>query len=221
MTAHKISRKELKHDKLVDIVSSTASHFQRYGKVYISLGALLIIVAIALSTILYQQSRKSEEAAALLSRVPWISPPERVGALREICEKYPNTTSAPLARMFLAGGFYHNNQFDEAERAYQLFLEGYPHHQLAPFAQMGIAYCQESRPNWEKAITQYRRVGQSYPQSSLVAEAIFNIGRCQIQLDRVEDAIGAYEEVINLYPQSLYVPMAREQLVKLISRGGG
>lgn len=211
MAAEKIKHKELRHDKLLDFVSSGAWHLQKHRKVYISLLALLVVAGIVLAAVYYRGSQRRKQVAALLNRS------RGAASLVEISRKYPGTPSAPLALLSLAGIYYREEKFAEAGKAYQLFLSRYPDHGLAPFAAMGMAYCRESEGDRDDAIAQYRLIGQKYPQSCLVAESIFNVGRCQLELNRTKEAVAAYEEVLSLHPESFYARLAREQLVKLAS----
>ncbi len=214
MSKSKVSRKELKHDGLLDLLSSSALHFQTHRKTYISLIALLVVAGIVLGAVLYQNAQKNERAAKILNR------PQGIASLVEVSKKYPKTPSAPLALLALAGTYYRSEKYLEAGSAYQLFLQRYPDHELASFAAMGAAYSRESEGVLNDAITRYRQVGRKYPNSSLVAEAAFNIGRCWLELNRTEDAVAAYRELIERYPESMYSRLAGEELVKLASEAG-
>jgi tetratricopeptide (TPR) repeat protein len=208
----KLTRKELKHDGLVDTVFSAGRHFQKYGKVYLSLGAFLAILAIVVGASFYRRSRRVEKAALLLAR------PRSPLVLEEIYRDYPETKSAPLALLLLADILYQEKRYQEAGQKYQIFVEKYFEHDFAPLAQMGLAYCRESEGNWEEAISGYRELGERFPQSFLAAESLYNIARCQERLGRLEEAANSYQEVIALYRRSPYLRLAGEQLVRLKNR---
>ena len=214
MSGDKITRKELKHDGLVDAVFSTSHHIQKYIKVYISLAALLVIGVIIMGVMLYQNSRKNEKAVRLLAQARG---PE---SLEKVYRDYPETKSAPLALFLLADLLYREGQYQAARQKYDLFFQRYSQHEFAPFALMGVAYSVESQGRWEEAIARYRAVGEHFPQSFMVAEALYNIGRCQTRLGRLDEALGSYEEIITLYRGSSYIRLASEQLVKLRSAAG-
>jgi len=211
MSAEKITRKELKHDGMVDAVFSISIHLQQHIKIYISLAALLIIGAIIIGVMFYQDSQKNERAVSLLAHARG---PE---SLERIFRDYPETESAPLALFLMADLLYRQGGYQSARQKYELFFQNYPQHVFAPFALMGAAYSAESQERWEEAIDFYRRVRQRFPQSFLVAEALYNTGRCQIRLGRREEAVDSYEEIITLHRASSYLRLASEELVKLES----
>ena len=211
MSHDKISYKEMRHDRLVDIASTTASSFSRHRKVYLTILVLILIGAGVVSTVFYNRSSSREEAAVLLSRA------RTAPAMKDVFERYPDSPAAPLALISAGNIFYREDKTAEAAESYRLFLDKFPRHQLASFARMGVGYCRESDGDWMEAEQSYRRVIDDYPDSSLIPEARVNIGRCLVRLNRIPEALSVYRQVVQEHPQSGYARIAREEMVALVS----
>ncbi len=214
MGKEKITRKQMRHDGLVDAVSFTSFHLQKYRHLYIALAVLVTVILLGLGLLKFRVAGQSQEAASSLARAR-----ENLFELENIYRNFPHTKSAPLALLRSAEILYRQDKLTESREHFSLFLKEYPAHSLAPAARMGIGYCREADGKWEEALREYQDLERDFGHSYLVAEAIFNQGRCREKLARFQDAADAYREIIQVYQQSAFSNLARERLVELQSRG--
>ncbi|MBU4365950.1 MAG: tetratricopeptide repeat protein [Verrucomicrobia bacterium] len=98
--------------------------------------------------------------------------------------------------------------YDNAGKAFKVFLQTYPEHPLSMAASVGLTEIELARKNYAPALTQFQELAQPYDkqlkpvkdQLPYAAEIYLGIGQCQEGLARPADALDGYLRVIGLYP---------------------
>lgn len=103
-------------------------------------------------------------------------------------------------------------RYEEAAKAFTVFLQKYPNDELTPNAQywLGEAYY-VSQHNAE-AQQAFEAVVAQYPESTKAAGALFKIGRLQQAAGKNDAARSSYQKVVDDYPDSPAAGLARQRL---------
>jgi tol-pal system protein YbgF len=107
------------------------------------------------------------------------------------------------------------NQFSDARRLYEAFVNRYPTDPHAPRAQfqIGEAYLAEKR--YANAIGAFTKVIDNFPKSENVPDAMFKNGVAFYALKYCSDAKVYFQELLKRYPKTNWKKEANEQLKDL------
>jgi len=103
----------------------------------------------------------------------------------------------------IATYFNSRNNFEQAEKNYQLILKNYPHTSKAPWAALDYAMMYYQKGNYEKAKLLFFNVITSYPSFEKADAAFYYIGRCYEYLGDKVKAVKIYRDFLNKFPSSL------------------
>jgi len=178
-------------------------HFLKTNYTALAVGAaIIVLVAVGLTTYFMQQRRNAERASQMLlvaqSPKQW----------EELLKQYPDAKVAPIALLALASSQYGAGAYDQALVTYGRFLEKYPRHGMALAAKLGKIQCQEGRGEIETAFNGYALFGGMHPDHFLAPQALFGQARCLQLMRRYPEAKVIYEDFIAAHPKSEWVPQA-------------
>jgi len=106
-------------------------------------------------------------------------------------------------------------RYDDAAKAFTVFLENYPGSSLAPNAQYWLAeayYVSQKNP---QALEAFRKVISDYPSSPKVPGALYKIGRLEHVQGNKAAARKALERVVADFPTAPAAGLAKELLAKI------
>ncbi len=157
----KITKKEIKQDKLIETFFKVRTFYEENQKtLLITVGSLVVIILL----VIYLTNRAKErdiESTTLLGNVLSLYdqgqyqqaiegiPGKKIKGLRAIADEYDGTESGEAAKIFLANSYFNQNKIDEALKYY----EDYDGDNLLfkATAYAGAAACNEIKGNKEKA----------------------------------------------------------------------
>lgn len=157
----KITRREIKEDKLVTFYYNALSYFENYKQQLIySLGGVAVI---ALISFFYfsNKTTSNEEANAALARVMSLydsgifqeaidgKPGTKIIGLKKIVDEFSGTENGETARIYLANCYLNLGKLQEAYEQYDSYSGENELLQAAAFA--GVAGYYESKGNYEEA----------------------------------------------------------------------
>jgi len=215
-TGPKVTRKDLKEDKVYVTLAEVADAVVRY-RLPIALAVLVAVAVFAMGYHLRARSgRMATEASWALYQANFMeASPERTAALEKVVADYGGTQAARFASFGLANALYDEGKYDEALESFRKFLKENSNHLLAPSAAEAVGYCQESLGQWKEAIQTYDDLMRRRPDSSIAARASYRAGHCHEKLNENEKAIEAYEKVLALAPESLWADYSNQRLASL------
>ena len=116
------AEKNVKSDNISEAISSYQTLVDKYPQSDLAPEALYEMAALYQNNLVKNLSKKE-------------SLQKSVQIYRSIYDKYPKSKKAPMG-LFMSGFILANelNNYDEASKVYNLFLEKYPHHELATSA---------------------------------------------------------------------------------------
>lgn len=110
---------------------------------------------------------------------------------------------------------YANENYDEALRGFDSFLQRYSDPDLRANAQFWKAKCYLSLDRFSEAITEFQRVRAEYPGSTKVPFAMHNQAVSHSRLGQTDQAIKLLQEVVSTYPATPAADQAKSDLKKL------
>lgn len=120
-----------------------------------------------------------------------------------------------LAHFSEADSFLQMEQYVEAFKSFDAFINLYPASEMADQAMYRLGYAEFSLKNYKSAIGTQEKLLSLYPNSPKAAEAMMNIGDAQIQLGRVQGAKKTFRNLIKQHPDSELVETAKSRLKAL------
>ena len=166
----KLSRKEIKEDKLVEFYYKSQSFFEENkNKIFTYLGALALVV-VAVILFMNYRSGQNDDAAVHLSKVmDMYDMGDYLGAiegkkdvkmlgLKDIVAEYGSTENGETAKIYLANSYANLGKSDEALKYYEDYSGGIDIYVAASLA--GQAGYYASKNEYEKAADLYMKASK-------------------------------------------------------------
>jgi tetratricopeptide (TPR) repeat protein len=179
----KLSRKEIKEDKLVEFYYKAQSFFEEnQTKVFTYLGALAAVV-IAVILFMNYRTGQNEEAAGHLSKVmdmydvgDFLGAIEgkkdvKVLGLKEIVAEYGSTENGETAKIYLANSYANLGKSDEALKYYEDYSGEIDIYTAAAFAGQASYYA--AKNEYEKAADLYMKASKVSKTDAMNSDYIF------------------------------------------------
>ncbi|OGP94397.1 MAG: hypothetical protein A2157_12155 [Deltaproteobacteria bacterium RBG_16_47_11] len=215
--AKKIIKKRLKEPDEFITLTERAFLFVTHHTKSIAVGAGIVLVLL-LSIFFFQKWEMKNEGSAyqmlnlVMESYQMVSSPYREGSpqeyknvlegLNEVITKFPGTSSGKLAILYKGNAYLRLGEFDEAIKAYEVYLEKAGKERLyRSFAMEGLGYSYEGKKNYEKAMHAYQRVldlGESFQ----LANAHLGLGRCYEKMGKTKEALEHYKSFIKISQKS-------------------
>jgi len=223
----KITKKDLKEDKLVSTYFKTTEFFYQ-NKKYISWGITGLIVLVIAGVIYFNNRAANEEKAttALGEILRYYDkgeyqtaingvPEKNVVGLKEIADEYGGTHSGDLAKFFLANCYYLQGNYDEALKYFDDFGGNFAPMRASAVA--GAASCYEAKGDNKRAAEYFERAASIVRDSQLSPEYLRNAARDYALTGKKERAIELLKKLKKDYPTSTYIRDADRMLAEFSS----
>ncbi len=122
------------------------------------------------------------------------------------------SAEAQLAVYDVGTNAFKANQFTNAVRGYEAFLQEFPQHILAPNAMYWIGISHANLNEFAKARAIQERLLKLYPDSSKAPDAMLAIAGTQQEMGDAGSARNTYQDIIARYPDSDAAVKARVRL---------
>ena len=106
-------------------------------------------------------------------------------------------------------------QWLDARRLLEAFVNRYPQDPRAPKAQYDIGEAYGGEKRFANAISAYAKVVDNYPKAEIVPDAMYKNGLAFYQLKYCSDARTYFQELLRRYPKTTYKKDTTEQLKNL------
>ena len=239
----RLTKEEIQEDKFIEGLLKIYA-FLKSNLQTIIVAAVVVLVAVAAYAAYYQnqENRRAEATHALRQATEAYKTAEESlfdaeklaeseallttaqTQLKEVFEKYPDTTFADKARYQYANTIYYQGNYPEARTQFQqLIAQHQPENQMdSLYAQKAIGNTYEQEGDYEKAITAYQ--AKAFPLTPQLApeirkfvlmEAKFNQALVYEKLGDSESARDTYKEIIDEFRSALETGL-RERSRELI-----
>ncbi len=206
----RITRRELKEDRLVLVMAQIESIFRNYRQ-QVMYGVVGLAVLVGAAVYWYHQQQVAEitaqaaegEAGQHFVRANYEGALEKYLA---VVDTHPGTEAGARATYMLGNTYYQLGNYDEAERYYRRYQDDYSDDDVfAAGSLSGIAACMEERQQYPEAAEQYARAARTYPDVFNAPDILLSAARCYRLAGRMEEARASCRQVIDEYPTSIFV----------------
>lgn len=111
-------------------------------------------------------------------------------------------------------------RYNQAIKAFRVFLEKYPQGRYAHIAQYWIGEANYAQRNFKSAIQDYQDLIKNYPQSPKLAEAMLKVGYSQYELKQYKKAQAILKQLLKSYPGTTEAGQAQNLLRKIRLKRG-
>lgn len=121
-----------------------------------------------------------------------------IDAYKAVAQKYGGYSWGEEAYMMAAQCLIKMNNYPEAAKWYQLFLENFPHAESAPQAESDLADIYFKEKDYPRAMRMYEKLVKER-EGEAAARGYYGMGDCYFQQEKFEDALVCYLKIVVLY----------------------
>ena len=208
----KISKKQIKEDKLVTSFYEAKSFYQEnQSKILIGLGVIAFLVV----AILWYTNKNNEDNSLASIELNRVMPLYDGGSfqeaidgrsgtnilgLKKIVDSYSGTENGELARVYLANSYYLLGKFDEAKESYDNYSGS--NKILVAAALAGMAACFEAKDNFTDAAASYEKAYKVSEFNSQNPDYLLKAGSNFIKIKHFDDAKASFDLIKEKYKTS-------------------
>ncbi|MDZ7264156.1 MAG: tetratricopeptide repeat protein [candidate division KSB1 bacterium] len=218
----KITKRQIKEDKLVTYYFKTIDFFNRNSK-YVTIGLTAIVVVLILVTLFRRAKQRAElEASAQLTKalaeIGQNNLSQATDILVSLAEKYSGTSSAESGVYLLAHTYYQKGDFEQAKVYFEKYINDYRKNPiLSSAAYAGLGASLEQQKKYLEAAQAYEKGATKFASDSNAPQQLFNAARCYMLANRNDKAKLCLEKIIENYSNSSLKNDAEFYLAKLTS----
>ena len=209
----KLSKKEIKEDKLINFYKSAVVFFEKYkNKIFIYAGVLVAVAAIVYFYV-NQKSESNEKAGLELSRImplydqgAYLEAIEgkqgtNIIGLKRIVEEFGGSENGETAKIYLANCYAFLGNYDEANKYYNDYSGSIDYFEAASLAgQAGYYAVQE---DFEKAANLFLQASKMSQINSQNPDYLLNAGIYYLKAGEKEEAKILFNRIKEDYSTSL------------------
>ncbi len=208
----KLSRKEIKEDKLISTYYKAYGYFDENRSRVITFGAVLIGVIVLVYFYINNQNENNRLAGLQLARImslydqgSYLEAIEGkegtdIVGLKKIVEEYGSTNNGELAKIYLANSYSFLGKNDEALEYYEDYSGSIETYKATALA--GQAGIYSDRKEYEKAADLYLKASKVSDDNPLNPEYMLNAGINYLNSGNEEEAKELFETIRKDYPTS-------------------
>lgn len=209
----KLSKKEIKEDKLINFYQSSVNFFEKYqSKIFIYVG-VLVIVAAAVYFYENQKNINDDKAALELSRImplfdqgAYLEAIEgkqgtNIMGLKNLVEEYSGTENGETAKIYLADCYSFLGNYEEAFKCYKDYDGGIDYFEAASLAGQAGYYAMNG--DFDKAANLYLNASKQSKVNSQNPDYMLNAGICFLKIGENDEAKILFNKIKEDYSTSL------------------
>jgi outer membrane protein assembly factor BamD (BamD/ComL family) len=220
----RISRKELKHDPLLDSASKVTKLVEQHLPKFL-LGVVAVVVVIVVAMMVTRARRETEldASAALTSATQALNSgliEQAETEMREVIAAYPGTRSAGAATCYLGTIAYQQGRLDEALDHFEDYLSRFGGSgNLRQVALEGKASVLEQHREFAQAAEVYAELARGVRElPDAFSRFMLAAMRCYRSASDWENTKLAATQIIDADPESRFAPQARVALAEAEAR---
>lgn len=211
----KISKREIKEDRLVTSYFEATSWYEQNKKLVSSVLTGLVLVAVVIVVVVNNMRSNNEKATSELGKVMRLydegrfdlaingNPQQNIRGLQAIVDDYGSTAAGELATLYLANAYYAQAQYD---KGLEYFLEAeVDDPMMSSSALAGAAACYEAKEDYPRAAEYFERAAFNDPRGVLAADYLMHAGQNFVKAGKKEKAVELYKRLKRDYPTSSHV----------------
>lgn len=203
----RISKKELKEDKLVTIFFKSKEWLESNIKFVFSAVVAVLVVLFAALLFSNMQKKSEEKASVLLSQALRIynnsDYQNAITSLEQLSADYGKTKSGKIGRFYLASAYFKTGDFESAQSAFDKFASSFNGDSYLKAAGIaGSAASFEQQQKYLQAAEKYENLAKKYPETAHASRYLFRAARCYKLTDNLEKSKELLNKIIEDYPDS-------------------
>jgi tetratricopeptide (TPR) repeat protein len=209
----KLSKKEIKEDKLVNFYKTAVIFFEKYkNKIFLYAG-ILVVAAAAVYFYVNQKSESNEKAGLELSRImslytqgSYLEAIEgkqgtNIIGLKKLVEEYSGSENGETAKIYLANCYAFLGNYDEAFKYYDDYSGSIDYFEASSLA--GQAGYYAAKEDYEKAANLYLQASKMSKLNSQNPDYLLNAGIYFLRAGEKEEAKILFDRIKEDYTTSL------------------
>ncbi|MBT8380880.1 MAG: hypothetical protein HKP17_13545 [Ignavibacteriaceae bacterium] len=208
----KLSKKELKEDKLVTFVNKSTNFYEEYKNKIFTYGAIAVVAIAAVYFYINQKTEDNLKAGVELSRVltlyeqgSYLEAIEgRQGSniigLKKIVEEYGSTENGETAKIYLANAYSYVGNQEEAIKYYEDYSGSIDYLKAASLAGQAGHYA--SIGEFEKAAELYFSAAKVSKLNAENPNYLLNAGIYKLKIGNEEEAAALFNQIKDDYANS-------------------
>lgn len=213
----KITKKEIKEDKLVTSYFEATTWYEANKKIVNGVLGGIVVLAIVIVAYMNNVNANNLKANTELGKVISYydqgkydvaisgNLQENIRGLQSIVDDYGSTKSGELAKFYLANAYFAQANYD---KALQYFLSvSVSDEMITASALAGAASCYEAKNDYEKAASSFEKAAFQSTKDVNAAENMFHAARNYLTAGKKEKAAELFKKVKKEFPTSM---VARE-----------
>jgi tetratricopeptide (TPR) repeat protein len=209
----KLSKKEIKEDKLITYFYSAENFFTKYKNKILPYSGVILIAVVAVYFYLNQKAENNEKAGIELSRIMgtfkqglYLESIEgkqgtNIIGLKSIVEEYGGTENGETAKIYLANCYAYLGNYEEAIKYYENYNGSIDYFKAAALA--GRAGYYASKNEYEKAADLYLEASKLSEINSQNPDYLLNAGIYYMKSGNKDEAKILFSRIKEDYTSSL------------------
>jgi len=209
----KLSKKEIKEDKLINFYKSSIDFFEKYQSRIFIYGAVLVIVVAVIIWYQNNESKKDAEAGLELSRIMTLydqgsyleaiegKQGTNIIGLKSLVDKYGGTENGETAKIYLANCYSFLSKYDDAFKYYKDYDGSIDYFKAASLAGQAGHYAMNG--DYEKAANLYLNASKQSSVNSQNPDYMLNAGIYFLKADEKDEAKILFDKIKEDYSTSL------------------
>jgi len=219
----KYSKKELKHDPLLDTMVKTQTFYEDNKKRIHGMGGGILVIAVIIFLLSYLHQSNEQKAAILFGKAQVeyqdMNYTKAKTFLEYLVDAYGGTTSGDQGLFLLANINYNQNKIAEAKALYQRFVDSYSGSEiLLSSGYAGLAACNEAEGDYAAAAENYLKAWHEAGDFPEADNYLFMAAVNYEFAGHKDKATEYYQKLTETYPKSRHVFEARAKLTLLASK---
>ena len=219
MSPRRITKKEMKEDKLVTTAFKLQDWIQKHSNQVLMVAGGVVLVAIVVFFIFSSKSSRNKKAAVLLGKATLEFQSGNAGQaitdLHTVMDKYSGTQNASQATFYLANAYFYAKDYAKSQAIFQSFIEKYKEDPLlSASALAGIAECHLQNREFQAAGDNFIKAISFKPDNFMAPQYLFSAGQAYLKANQKEKAKEVFMKLIGQYPEAKEVSKAKELLAE-------
>jgi outer membrane protein assembly factor BamD (BamD/ComL family) len=219
MSPGRITKKEMKEDKLVTTAFKLQEWVQQHLNQVLMVAGGVVLAAIMVYFFFSSKAGRNQKAAELFSQATFEfqsgNANQAITDLNTVMEKYSGTKTASQATFYLATAYFYAKDYAKAQATFRRFLDKYKENPLLlASAQAGIAECQVENKEFQSAGDNFVKAVSIKPDNFMAPQYLLSAGQAYLKANQKDKAREVFKKLIGQYPDSKEVYQAKEQLAE-------
>lgn len=216
----KITKQQLKEDKLVTYTFKTQQFFEENWKRLATIVVGVLVIA-ALAVIYINSKKKAAYDASFelsVAEIKYMNGDYQsaIPELQRISDNYSGSSSAGVAVFYLANSYFFTNNYENAEVYYKKYINDYgddPDLTCSSYSGLGAVF--ENRNNFQEAANNYMEAAEKFPENFQTPKCLLDAARCLKETSNTQKAVEILNRIINDYPNASIIRDANILLASL------